>query len=221
MSGVHLSAELIIFDLDGTLIDSRLDITRSVNEALVAVGLPPKSMEEVIGMIGNGTKALVERAVGEPGERFEMAFDIFTRDYARHLLDHTRFYPGVEEMLDRFGSKKLAVMSNKRQRFCDAILRGLRSADRFLAVQGGDTAEAKKPDPAPLLKICRSLGVDPRSAAMVGDSPVDVTAGRDADMVTIGVTDGFTPPEVMRQTGADFLIPNVSFLFPADGNGRV
>jgi phosphoglycolate phosphatase len=185
-----------------------------VNVALAEVGLPGKTTEQIIGMIGNGTRALVERAVGGHAERFEKAFATFTRDYAHHLLDHTRFYPGVEEMLARFGSKKLAVMSNKRQRFCDAILRGLGANGTFLVIQGGDTAKAKKPDPSSLLHICELLSVAPNCAAMVGDSPVDVAAGKGAGMITVGITEGFTPAEIMRRSGADFIIPNVTHLKP-------
>lgn len=204
--------DLIIFDLDGTLIDSRVDITHSVNAALRQVGLPTKTPEQIVRLIGNGTRALVERAVGDNRELFEKAFAIFTKDYGAHLLDHTTLYPGVRESLDHFRRKKLAVMSNKRQRFCDAILRGLKIDPYFRIIQGGDTAKAKKPDPAPLRHICETLAVPPQRAAMVGDSPVDVAAGKAAGLVTVGITGGFTPEKTMKDSVADALVPGVGSL---------
>jgi phosphoglycolate phosphatase len=207
--------DLIIFDLDGTLVDSRLDLTNSVNAALRDLGLPLKTPDEIIDMIGNGTRALVERAVGGDRERFARAFSIFTKDYAEHLLDHTKLYPGARETLAHFAGKKLAVMSNKRQRFCEAILRGLGVDRLFEMIQGGDAPHGKKPDPAPLLEISRRLGVPPVRAAMVGDSPVDVAAGKAAGMRTVGLTEGFTPAERMATTGADLLLPTIASLSQA------
>lgn len=206
------SVDLIIFDLDGTLIDSRIDITNSVNAALRQVGLPSKTVDEILQLIGNGTRALVQRAVGEHSTRFEEAFAVFTKDYGVHLLDHTRLYPGVLEALDFLSSKKLAVMSNKRQRFCDAILRGLGIASYFSVASGGDTARAKKPDPAPLLHICEILKIPSHRTAMVGDSTVDVAAGKAAGMVSVGLTGGFTPPEIMKSCNADLVLPSVAAL---------
>jgi phosphoglycolate phosphatase len=208
-----LVLDLIIFDLDGTLIDSRVDLTNSVNVALRHVGLPIKSVDETIRMIGSGTRALVERAVGPHPEKFHEAFTIFSRDYGLHLLDHTRLYPGTPEMLDLFhGETVLAVMSNKRQRFCDAILQGLGADRYFKIIQGGDGPLARKPNPAPLLHICESLAISPSRAVMVGDSPVDVEAGKRAGMRTVGITGGFTPPEVMDSSGADLLLSTVAAL---------
>ncbi|MFH1262023.1 MAG: HAD-IA family hydrolase [Pseudomonadota bacterium] len=207
--------DLIIFDLDGTLVDSRLDLTHSVNAALRDLGLPLKTPEQIIGMIGNGTRALVERAVGGERQQFERAFSIFTKDYGEHLLDHTKLYPGAREALARLEGKKLAVMSNKRQRFCDAILRGLDVDRLFAMIQGGDAPHGKKPNPAPLLEIARRLGVPPARACMVGDSPVDVAAGKAAGMRTVGLTEGFTPAGQMATTGADLLLSTIAGLSQA------
>jgi phosphoglycolate phosphatase len=211
----RFACDLIVFDLDGTLVDSLADITRSVNVALGEVGLPPKTSRQIVDMIGNGTRALVERAVDGHRDRFETAFAAFTKDYGAHLLDQTRFYPGAVELLRCLRPKKLAVMSNKRQRFCDAILRGLGADGYFQVIQGGDTARAKKPDPAPLLHICLLLAVEPARAAMVGDSPVDVAAGKAAGMFTVGITGGFTPAGIMAKSGADLLVPDLASLNPA------
>lgn len=204
--------KLIIFDLDGTLVDSLVDITASVNAALVETGLPEKTPDQVVSMIGNGTRALIERAVAGHAEQGQKAFATFSQHYEKHLLEKTAFYPGVESMLKQFQSKKLAVMSNKRTRFCDAILQGLNADHYFEMIVGGDRPDYKKPNPAPLLEICRRLKVQPNEAAMVGDSPVDVTAGRAAGMFTVGITEGFTPADVMAQTGADSLLPNAAVL---------
>ena len=207
-----VSVDLVIFDLDGTLIDSRVDITNSVNVALRHVGLPPKTVDEMLRMVGNGTRVLVRRAVAEKPDCFEEAFAAFTKDYAVHLLDHTKLYPGALEAIDFLSAKKLAVMSNKRQRFCDAILKGLDIAQRFASIQGGDTPRAKKPDPAALLHICEILKIPPERAAMVGDSTVDVAAGKSAGMITVGLTEGFTEAETMKSSGANFVLPTVASL---------
>ncbi|MFH1017740.1 MAG: HAD-IA family hydrolase [Pseudomonadota bacterium] len=202
--------DLFIFDLDGTLIDSSRDIANAVNHALGRVGLPAWPLETVRLSIGNGTRILVQKAVQGHEECFEDAFRIFSDYYGRHLLDHTRLYPGVARTLERLRAFKLAVLSNKRQIYCDPIIDGLRLRKIFSCVLGGDVLPQKKPDPAPILYILKKLDVEPRRAVMVGDSPVDVAAGRAAGTHTIGLTDGFSPSQEIVQARPDLTIGNVT-----------
>lgn len=204
--------ELLIFDLDGTLVDSRKDITHAVNVALKTVGRPPKTQEEISRLIGKGLWSLVKQALFDDEKALKIGFAAFLAHYERNLLEHTTFFPGVEHTLSKFQDRKLAVLSNKQERFCQAILSGLGCSEYFGIILGGDSLETRKPDPEPILHICEILDVSPTKTVMVGDSPIDVQAGKSAGVMTVGLTQGFTPEEVMNKSGADLLIPNVASL---------
>jgi phosphoglycolate phosphatase len=204
--------DLVIFDLDGTLIDSSVDIANSVNVGLQAVGLAPWSVEKIKTFIGHGTRSLVEQALQNRLDLFEKAFEAFTSQYARTLNDHTDFFPGVREVLDLLGGSQKAIMSNKRQIFCDSVVDYLKIRPYFSLVLGGDMGAGKKPDAAPLLYICEKLNVSPDRTVMVGDSDMDVLAGKAAGASTVGLTEGFTVPDVVRAARPDLLAPNVASL---------
>jgi phosphoglycolate phosphatase len=170
-------ASLIVFDLDGTLIDSRRDITDAANELLVSRGAEPLAEERIGAMVGEGAAVLVARAcaaagLGEPAGALEQYLEI----YARRLLNHTRPYPGVREALAALGARAgLAVLTNKPRAASWSILEGLDLARHFDrdAVVGGDGPWARKPDPAGLCRLASRAEVDVRSAVLVGDSLID------------------------------------------------
>ncbi len=201
--------DLFIFDLDGTLVDSSQDIANSVNYALGRVGLPVWPIETIKTFIGNGTRLLIQEAVRGHDELFKEAFRIFSNHYGQHLLDHTRFYPGVCETLAKFPGSRFAVLSNKRQAYCDPIIDGLGARKLFACVLGGDTLPQKKPDPEPIRYILRKLSVEAGRTVMVGDSPIDVAAGRAAGTYTVGLTKGFSPREQIVSAGADLTLETV------------
>ncbi len=202
----------MIFDLDGTLIDSRLDLLNAVNVALSSVGRADCSVDDLTNLVGGGTRALVKKALGGDLDLFDKAFEAFTEHYQIHLLDHTKLYPGVDETLHLLKDRTLAVLSNKRQKFCEAILRGLGADEHFKLIMGGDKLSQKKPHPAPILYICEQLKVVPQKTMMVGDSPIDVEAGKAAGVITVGITEGFTSSEIMKSAKPHFLVPSVAML---------
>lgn len=173
--------ELIIFDLDGTLVDSLLDITASVNFARSHFGLPHLEPDRVRGLVGDGVRVLIERAFATRDPNVvEQALRVYTPHYAEHLLDHTRPYPDVAATLPLLSGCTLAVLTNKPEEFARRILSGLQLASWFGPIVGGDSGPARKPDPAGVRAILSRTGVSADRALMVGDSLNDHRAARGA-----------------------------------------
>lgn len=201
------SISLLIFDLDGTLIDSKRDLANSVHWTLSDLNLPQVTDEIIYSYVGNGVRPLIQKSVGEvQGPQYQEALKIFKAYYHAHLLDNTLPYPGVEEMLDHFRSKKKAIFTNKAQEFTDPILKGLKLYDQFDAVMGSDAGFPKKPDPAIVHHLLEKFPCSPQQTVLVGDSKVDMETGKNAGILTCGVTYGFRPPEEVREAGPDFVI---------------
>jgi phosphoglycolate phosphatase len=187
-----MEKRLLVFDLDGTLVDSKVDLAISVNHAMAENGLPVLSLETVCEFVGDGVTMLLNRAIG-PGraERFPAVRKTFLAHYGAHLLDHTRPYPGVlESLLSHGRDYRLAVLTNKPIGMTHDILDGLFPAGTFREVRGGDSFATKKPDPEGLVDILASEHAPPAEALIVGDSSNDVLAGRAAGVATCGVTYG-------------------------------
>lgn len=191
---------LAIFDLDGTLVDSRLDLCLAVNHALRTVGLPERSLEEVSGFVGEGAARLVERAVAPRLDLRDAALAAWWEHYQVHLLDHTVLFPGLAELIAS-APVPLAVHTNKPGRLARAILEGLQVADRFTAVVGGDEA-LRKPDPEGTLRILERRGVSPADAVLVGDSLVDLATAQAVPVRFIPVAWGLVAPELLVAAGA-------------------
>ena len=197
----------ILFDLDGTLIDSREDITASVNEVRGLCNLPPFPVEKVAGLVGLGIRVLLGRALGEGSELpVDEAVTLFRSHYRQHCLDRTRLYDGVDETLQNLSALALGVVSNKPEEFCRKILEGLGVANRFGVILGGDSTGEKKPHPEPIYQALKSLGALPAETIIVGDSPIDVAAGRQAGLRTCGVTYGLVSTEELLEAGPNHLI---------------
>ena len=210
---MKFKADLLIFDLDGTLADTKDDLAHSVNLTLRELGLPERSNETIYGFVGSGVRKLIQQAVGEEeGERLREAIRVFRKHYLAHLLDHTRLYPGMDEVLRHFASKKKAVVTNKAQIYTDRILEGLRLTDRFDLILGGDNGYPLKPDPKMLLTVLEKLGVPAGSAVMIGDGMPDIQAARSAGMRICAVGYGLCDPEELRRAGPDFFSETVSDL---------
>ncbi|MFQ5652530.1 MAG: HAD family hydrolase [bacterium] len=205
--------DLLIFDLDGTLVDTRQDITNSVNFVLTELGVPNLSLQQVQQRVGDGVRKLLQRSLPEHlHHRIEEALPLFKEHYGQHLLAHSCFYPGVLDMLDHFIAKKMAIISNKPAAFTRTVVEGLGVSDRFTAILGGDSLLARKPDPQPILYILRELDVPPGAAVMIGDSPSDVVAGRAAGVLTCAVTYGFRSPELLSAARPHFMIDRMTQL---------
>jgi phosphoglycolate phosphatase len=192
--------KLLIFDLDGTLIDSRLDLIHSVNAMLRHVRRPELPGDVIASYIGDGAPVLVRRALGDPKQEAEVkeALEYFLAYYRVHKLDYTHLYPGVKEMLSLVrGSdgmrRQMAVLSNKPVVPSRGIVEALGIGEFFVHIYGGNSFPTKKPDPHGVRTILREVKVRPEQTIMIGDSSVDVITGRNAGLWTCGVTYGFAP----------------------------
>ena len=198
---------LLIFDLDGTLADTKLDLALSVNAMRQRMALPPLPLDVITAYIGHGVTNLVRRALGEQGtdESVQQGLALFLEHYRCHLLDNTIVYPGVADALKEFQNRQLAVLTNKSEDFSRAILAGLGIARYFAFIFGGDSFPQKKPHPLGVQKLMSETGASTEQTLMVGDSDTDVLTGRNAGVWTCGVTYGFGAP-TLASAPPDLLI---------------
>jgi len=206
---------LLIFDLDGTLVDSKLDLVHSVNAARGLMNLAPISEELVASYVGNGAPVLMRRALGPDAgeEEVRRALDFFLGYYRDHMLDNTRLYPGVKSGLDRLlaSGARLAVLTNKPVRFSRAIVEGLGLGNHFFQIYGGNSFEQKKPDPIGIETLIAECRANRERTYMVGDSGVDVRTARNAKVKACGVSYGFQP-ETFEQDPPDVLVDDMNQL---------
>lgn len=214
---------LAVFDLDGTLVDSKLDLALSVNALREGMGLGPLPLDVIASYIGRGVTVLVERALGDSAspENLQNGLAFFLEYYHQHMLDNTRPYPGVREALEELRGRALAVLTNKPVRFSCEMLESLAMASHFASIYGGNSFAQKKPDPEGLHKIMEELRVPPRQTLMVGDSDTDVLTGRNAGVWTCGVTYGFGA-HTLGEVHPDLLLDNLRELPRLlNGQGRI
>jgi phosphoglycolate phosphatase len=218
-----------IFDLDGTLVASGRDIARAANVVRRHFDLAELPPAVLTGYVGDGVRKLLQRTLGHdaasgrtgltvPEPILEEGQAVFARHYGAHLLDTTRLYPGVREVLAAFGAVPLHVATNKPRRFTDAILAGLGLDGVFRRIVAGDEAPERKPDPAHLAACLAGLEVAADRVVVVGDSPHDIAAARGLGAVAVGCAYGLVAPERVRAAAPDFVIEGFAQLlelFPA------
>ncbi len=203
--------DLLVFDLDGTLVDSQRDLTEAVNATRAWMGLSRLPTETVSQYVGNGAPVLVQRALPDAGqEDWSRGLKYFLEYYREHMLDSTTLYPGVREALDELhgAGVPLAVLTNKPIRFSLQMLEGLGLDLHFFRVYGGNSFPEKKPDPTGLNALIAEAGASLDRTVMVGDSAVDVQTARNAGAVACGVRWGFQP-ETFAASPPDFLIDDM------------
>jgi phosphoglycolate phosphatase len=193
--------DVLLFDLDGTLVDSAPDLAWAVNDTLAQLGRDTFPEDTVRGWVGNGAQVLIERALSGSSTISEQldrdlaarALRVFLASYQQHLCVHSTLYPGVEPTLRQLAQRgfRLAIVTNKPERFVAPILEGLGLAELFDCVVGGDTLSQRKPDPAPLQFAAEQLGVALSRCVMVGDSRNDILAAKAAGIPSIGLTYGY------------------------------
>ncbi len=200
---------LLIFDLDGTLIDSKLDLAHAVNATRAHMGMDSLPHELIFSYVGNGAPTLIRRALGSGASEamLEQALTFFLAYYRDHMLDYTTLYPGVTETLDTLlaAGKQMAVLTNKPVRMSKAIIDGLGLSKHFFQIYGGNSFEQKKPHPIGIETLMSEAGAGPEGTMMVGDSIVDVQTARNAGIRACGVTYGFQP-ETLAAEPPDILI---------------
>jgi phosphoglycolate phosphatase len=201
----------VVFDLDGTLIDSREDIARAANTALGRLGFPLLPLETIAGFVGDGAARLLERAAGitPEDERLPRLYAEFIADYAAHPVVTTRVLPGVFQVLSALSAYPLALCTNKPRITTELVLRELGLEPHFRAVAAGDDLPRRKPDPLPLLHLAERLGVAPHELLMVGDGSQDIEAGRRAGARTVGLRHGIQPLEYMLAAEPDHVIESL------------
>ena len=202
--------QLLIFDLDGTLVDSKTDLALSVNAVREMMGLGALPHDLITSYVGRGVTVLIRRALGEDAtdETVAKATALFLSYYREHMLDHTVMYPGVRETLEALSQCRLAVLTNKPVKFSREMLARLGVAERFAFIYGGNSFEQKKPDPVGVRKLLADLGVPPVQTLIVGDSDTDVLTGRNAGVWTCGVTYGYGA-DGLRDCPPDLLLDNL------------
>ena len=212
MSG---GVDLLIFDLDGTLVDTKQDLTNAVNATRARMGLPALDEQLVSSYVGDGALTLIRRVLGPEASEEEVsrALEFFLAYYGEHKLDCTRPYPGVREALERLSRAgvQMAVLTNKPVRVSQAILEGLSLEGYFARIYGGNSFEQKKPDPVGVETLLAELGVERERAMIVGDSAIDVRTARNASVKVCGVTYGFQP-ETLAAEPPDVVVDSLAQL---------
>ncbi|MEJ2622341.1 MAG: phosphoglycolate phosphatase [Candidatus Thiodiazotropha sp.] len=209
--------EMILIDVDGTLVDSVPDLAYCVDEMMKQLGRPVQGEEKVRDWVGNGVERLVRRALigqlnGEPDETdFTKAYPIFLELYAENTSQRSVLYPGVREALDYLKGEgyRLGCVTNKAAQFTLPLLKDLGVHDDFEIIIAGDTLPKKKPDPLPLLHAAENLGIDPSAALMVGDSQSDVKAARAASFQIVCMSYGYNHGEDIRNYNPDAVIDSL------------
>ncbi len=209
-----IPVKALLFDLDGTLIDSKRDLAQSVQFLQEKWGFPLSTETEVAGFIGDGVTRLIERALpGISDSELAAAVEFFKRYYRLHCLDQTRLYPQVRDVLLRFRNKSLAVVTNKPLRISRYILECLGIASRFQMILGGDSLRTKKPEPEVITSALRSMDIqNPRQGVFIGDGLNDVLAGRAAGTLTAGILSDIGSREKLVNSHPDFLLLNIAEL---------
>jgi phosphoglycolate phosphatase len=205
------SAELFVFDLDGTLIDSKTDLVNSVNATRASMNLEPLPVETVSSYVGDGAPTLIKRALPDATEpQLEVALRYFLAYYREHMLDATTLYPGVREALDQLhgAGKPMAILTNKPVRFSVTLIERLGLTGHFFKIYGGNSFPEKKPHPGGLQALMEERAAAPERTVMIGDSSVDIQTARNAGARSCGVTWGFQP-ETFVSAPPDLLIADL------------
>ncbi|MBX7150589.1 HAD-IA family hydrolase [bacterium] len=207
-----IKIELLIFDLDGTLVDSLKDIAQSVNFTLQQLEIQSLPEKQIQSYVGDGISLLLSRCLQtqcEPNESLlKEALGIYEKHHMDHCLDYSKLYPDVEAVLSHFQNKNKIIISNKPENFTKKVVQGLGIAHYFDIILGGDSLQEKKPSPFPVLFALNKLRKAPRSAVMIGDGHQDIACGKAAGIWTCGVTYGFRSKDAVAD--ADFIVDQLN-----------
>ena len=209
-----MNIDLLIFDLDGTLVDSKLDLSDSLNYSAKKLGYQQVPESEIPNMVGDGVRALISRAFHIPLNSSELrtALDAFMEYYKEHLINRTIFYPNVKETIEHFKDKKLAVLSNKPDGFTKPIIQQLGLGKYFDLVLGATETLERKPSAEPIKYILNQLNVAPDRAIMIGDGDADVMAGKNAEIKTCALTYGYRTRSELEELHPDLILDDIGEL---------
>lgn len=205
--------KLIIFDLDGTLIDSEKDIVMSLKYCLGRFNLKRKTYDQLKTYIGKGVRELIKDATGiDKGSLYDAVLNCFKDYYSKHLVDHTRLYPGVKHVLDHFSNKSLAIATNKPGILVTKILRHFRIKNYFQYIVDGDNQDHRKPAPGGIHRILEHCNATPHETLLVGDMSIDILTARNARVKSCAVTYGIGKVSEILDAKPDFVIDNIEKL---------
>lgn len=208
-----MTIKFLLFDLDGTLVDTVTDIGNALNYALNSQGAKSLTVEETKGLIGEGIDRLIEKVLGsERAQLKDTVLKRFLEFYSEHLTDNSTIYPHVRETLEKMTAYKKAVISNKRERLSTELLERLDLLKYFDLIIGSDTARERKPSAVPVIYALSKFGIEPREAVIVGDSNYDIESGKKAGIWTIAVSYGYRDMSFLR--AADHIISGFDGLPP-------
>jgi len=204
------SVDLIIFDLDGTLVDSKKDIANSVNFALRHMGLKEKSVDKIASYIGGGVEQLIKKALNSSqSSLFKKTLSMFIDYYGRHHTDDSELYPRVKEILEYFKQKKKVIITNRKYEFAELTLKALGIRNYFENIIGGDNVGCIKPSSCPLDKTMTQFKTDKEKVIIIGDMHIDVIAGKNAGITTCAVTYGIGKKEDILKAHPDYIIDDI------------
>jgi len=202
-----VDVDLIIFDLDGTLVDSKRDIIDAVNHMLRKLDLKEKTDKEITGYIGWGVEALIEDSLGAENSKLkDEALAIFKKYYGKHATDKTILYPGVKETLGYLKDKKKVIITNRNYEFTVSTLEAFKIREYFDHIEGGDNIKCAKPSPCPLEKVINKFGAEKKRSIMIGDMHIDILSGKKSGIITCGVTYGIGKKKDIIEAGPDYII---------------
>lgn len=202
--------ELIIFDLDGTLVDSKKDIVNAVNFTLKKLGLKEKAPAQISSYIGTGIEDLIRKSLGKGKQAlFKKALPVFEDYYRGHFADNTTLYPNVKETLQYYKNKRKVIVTNKKYEFAVSALKTLGIYNYFEDILSGDDSDCLKPSSCPLNKTIGRFNINKDKSIMVGDMDIDVIAGKKAGIITCAVTYGIGRLEDIIRAKPDFIVDDI------------
>jgi phosphoglycolate phosphatase len=202
--------DLFLFDLDGTLSDSKKDLVTAINQTLSSFGFPELPEEDIIMLVGKGVSKLLANFAGDGAAKYD-TFKVYLDHLDKHLMDTTKPFPGVVETLSAI-TKKKAVVTNKLKGMAERVVTGLGIADKIDFIVGADTARSMKPNPDPIIFALERFGADPSRTVMVGDTTDDIMAAKAAGVIACGVTYGFGTRQDLADAGAEVIIESIADL---------
>ena len=206
---------LVIYDLDGTLVDTAEDIVQAVNHAVTSLGHPALSGREIRAGVGSGVANLLGRCLKTDDKaRIDAGVQLFREYYGAHLTDHSALYPGTRDVLEHFRGRTQAVLTNKPEPFAQDLVRALGIDGYFTQVIAADGRAPIKPDPSVIFALLKTHEVVPEAALMIGDSPIDIETGRRAGITTAIVSHGFSDEAQLRAARPDALVRDFPSLLP-------
>ncbi len=205
--------KILIYDLDGTLVDTREDIVRSVLHMLSEMNAPPMSREEIQSHVGRGLYPLMSGTLRTSDKKqIEKGGKIYRNYYGRHMLDHSTLYPQAQEFLEKYKDRKQAVVTNKPNPFSEEMLRYLGVADYFIKIAAGDEEHPKKPDPAAVLHLLEKQNFRREDALFIGDSLIDIETARNSGIQIAVMSHGFGREDELKSAAPDLLVKDFTHL---------